>query len=727
MEKISLTSFATKHENPNVRRHSAHAESSGSYGNGLLSQINPNSLKSLQSGMSEVFQTLGQNYSSIPTNGILPNLQIRDSSADNIYIEAELLLELIAKQSLSITMLSQQQKISLFLYFFKYNKKIGRIIDLFVNIPLSGIELRYPDTIENEIVKDYIQDFFGETWDDLNFKEKIIRAYRDYRLFGTAAMLVSDDYQFSTIIRNKNNEGHKKELVLDPNDIKNSMKLHAKSLTLDKDVQRDIEDLTAKYNKDKNSITLDSKQSVIYAFLPNLQGEEIVKLAEGEYWFEKYTGLKFIKNIDPYEALNRSHNPDINFYIYSLQPDTRLLRSFQGVEQQNLNQIVKMLTNLGYSKSYLTKFTEDSKTIDIDSYPFSDSDCWIAVLDNKSAYSERDKSILNRVISQAVDMEVVARANRTKSNRAYKKTTLYNVDATGENFRTIEGLIHSAMSSDDSTYIIANKSITHDDVSLDAREILNLDDISAKAEEDLIAGLGMTDSLVSNGTDSYANSYLKLELLTTEFINDRNVLGDFIENQIFKPVAIKKGFFYKDSWGKVKVIYPRVSFGRINLARNGEDFQLLLSLASEGKLPYTYILKALNFDPEEMKNLIENEQLSVFNSAIKDMVSNVFTQNPSFAKIILKDEGQVKKILKELNIEVTEGELKAFIISLTERVMTKEDVDDIVNAYQEANPTAPTPPDMADDTLEPEGIQNENIPDEIGDTTSVVPDAVQES
>lgn len=655
---------------------------------GGLSSIDNTSIQNIRNNISKVYETLGHKFSSIQgANGnILPNIDIKDAGSDTLYIEAELLLEMLAKQTLSVTMLSPQQKISILLYFYKYNKKIGRIIDLFVNIPLSGMELKYPDTVDNQIVKDYIKDFFNNMWNDLNFKEVLTKAYRDRKLFGFGAILVSDDYSYSTMVANKLTGNVRKETMLDFNNIKESMTSVAKDLVQSGSDLEEIESITKKYKQHKNSITLESKKSVIFRYFPDMQGDDLIKLKQDEQWFEKYVGIKFIKNLDPYISLNRDSNTDINYYKYNLPTDQNLIKTFGGIQDENtITTIAQYLQNLGYSKSYLSLFTSDKKTVSLDSYGFSSTDCWVASFENGNAYSTKDKSILNRVFSQAIDIEVVAKANRSKSNRAYKNTTIYNTEAKGDDFTLIEGLIHQANSREGSTYIVTNKSVTASDISMDARQTVDLDSIGLKAEEDLISGLGMTDSLVG-GADSYANSYLKLELLTSEFIQERLDFAQFLEEQVFKPVAIKKGLFIRDTWGKIIPVYPKVTFGRISLARNSEDFSLLLSMASEGKLPYTYILKALNFDVEEMKTLLENEQSTIFNTQIKEFLSSKILENEKFGNLVLQDKNHIAKILNEMNIEISDKELEAFVDSLNDKVLTDEDVEDLVEKYNEEHP-----------------------------------------
>ena len=96
------------------------------------------------------------------TNNLgISSVQNYKADSELIYRQAEFIIEMLAKNRLTLTMLSVEQKLAIFLYLFKYHSKLGRIVELFVNIPLSGMELRYPEDVDNVIVKDYIKDFLN--------------------------------------------------------------------------------------------------------------------------------------------------------------------------------------------------------------------------------------------------------------------------------------------------------------------------------------------------------------------------------------------------------------------------------------------------------------------------------------------------------------------------------------------------------------------------------------
>jgi GNAT superfamily N-acetyltransferase len=526
----------------------------------------------------------------------------------------------------------------------------------------------------------YVKDFYNAMWAKVNMNRSLFRAYRDYRLFGFGALLVSDDYTFSTTLTN--GETYKKETILDFNDIEKSIKTLALSRKKDKNTLKVIDEITSKYLKNREDVTLEELQKVIYSFIPNYQDNNVVKRQDNEEWVEKYKGLKFVKNIDPFEALNRSTNDDIDFVSISLRGETRFKDLFsEGGNKLDESESIKVLRSLealGYSKSYIEGF-KDQETIDVNSYPYNDSNMWIAFIENEVSYSDTDKSILNRVLKESIDLVVVHKANRLKANRAYKNIYLFNSDVTGDNFTTIDGLIREAVNKDESSYIFTNKAISADNISFDSRELISVDDIAEKAEDTLLQGLGMVETLVG-GSDSYANSYLQLEMLGNQFTIERQILKKFIEEQILKPVAVKKGLYIKDEWGNIEYLYPRVEFDRLNLAHSSDDFQLLLDLASNKKIPYSYVVKALGFNIHEIERMLIEEQTSPLSEGVANFVTEKILENDNFAEIVIRDRGYLKGVVKALGLDATDSLLDKIVSAISkgdDEIPTEDIVEEV--------------------------------------------------
>jgi hypothetical protein len=186
---------------------------------------------------------------------------------------------------------------------------------------------------------------------------------------------------------------------------------------------------------------------------------------------------------------------------------------------------------------------------------------------------------------------------------------------------------------------------------MDAREQVDLQSYEEKAERDIYSSFGMPDALIG-GDDSYANSFMKMEMMTNEFQTVRLTLKKFVEDLIFKPIAIKKGFVITDDWGKPSPVFPSLKFDRITIARGTEDFSLLQDLAMSNKIPWRTLIEALNFDYEEVQSELKKEKLSMMNDAVGSIYDEAMGDKLS-AKL-LESKEFTKKIADLMGVKEIE-------------------------------------------------------------------------
>ena len=135
-----------------------------------------------------------------------------------------------------------------------------------------------------------------------------------------------------------------------------------------------------------------------------------------------------------------------------------------------------------------------------------------------------------------------------------------------------------------------------------------------------MVGLGMPDALLS-GSDTYSSSFLKVELLTNEYAKFRKDFAAFVENKIFKPISLRRGFVTKDDWGEPTLIYPSIRFDRMSIARGTEDFNLISQQVDNNRLPARALIESLGFDADDVQAELRRELTSMFNPAMRDMIS----------------------------------------------------------------------------------------------------------
>jgi len=74
----------------------------------------------------------------------------------------------------------------------------------------------------------------------------------------------------------------------------------------------------------------------------------------------------------------------------------------------------------------------------------------------------------------------------------------------------------------------------------------------------------------------YSGNKVQLEIMNISYLQFRDLLTTIIEDNIFKPIAMEKGFYEMDKYGRPRWIYPKVEFSRMALRDSGDLYDMLL-------------------------------------------------------------------------------------------------------------------------------------------------------
>src|SRR5208282_2298180 len=130
--------------------------------------------------------------------------------------------------------------------------------------------------------------------------------------------------------------------------------------------------------------------------------------------------------------------------------------------------------------------------------------------------------------------------------------------------------------------------------------------------------------LVLDGEWNHSNSRTQLELMNTVYTQFRDLITGIVEDQMFKPIAMKKGFYEMDRYGRPRWIVPKVTFSRMALRDSGDLYDMLFNLYSKGSLPVDIILEFLNIDAEDCKRKLEDNLFTVNDSKFNEALSAIY-------------------------------------------------------------------------------------------------------
>jgi hypothetical protein len=152
--------------------------------------------------------------------------------------------------------------------------------------------------------------------------------------------------------------------------------------------------------------------------------------------------------------------------------------------------------------------------------------------------------------------------------------------------------------------------------------LLDLSTEYEQTERRLLSGLGVTESLMS-GESLYSGDRLKLEVINTRYLHLREILQDYVEDSLFKPVARRMGFVEKDQWGQEVVLFPRLSFTRLPLRDSQDTFDAMFNLYQKGSISIDLILEMLNIDVDETKAKLERDLFTVNDAMFNEIIRSV--------------------------------------------------------------------------------------------------------
>jgi hypothetical protein len=267
----------------------------------------------------------------------------------------------------------------------------------------------------------------------------------------------------------------------------------------------------------------------------------------------------------------------------------------------------------------------------------------------KSQYEPLGVSIIERCINTLILLDKLRQAQTSIASR--HMTPMRVIWSDGLNSTDVDNLreqVDMALVDPDFS-IIANYEIHWEEMGSQGRLL----DISAEDENGLnriFAGLGVTREILT-GEGTYTGSKISLEIMNTQYLLFREVIQEYVENYLFKPIARKKGFIEYDDYGNEVLLYPRLSFTRLAIRDNEQFFDAVFQLYQKGSVSIDLMLDILNIDPDSTREKIEKDLFTVNDSVFNEVMRNIYT---SVAGPLVEKTDLVAKLADYLKLRVTE-------------------------------------------------------------------------
>ena len=474
-------------------------------------------------------------------------------------------------------------------FFYSFNEMVRRSIDLHSELPLSRIRLA-PPKCDDADKSAYIQTFFQNMCDRLGLFKKLLAFAHEYYLMGVVYLFLED--------------GSEAGPQDDP------------LFNIDDDLQ--MPDAAKAFRK-----KYDNKA-------PDYQGWERMQILPPD--MVKVTRWQFTDRIKA-ELL--------------VPTDTANLLRQGGMGPHAEQEVEEIMQDMPLD---LRDSLETGDPLEFETNPYLGSHL-VEIMRKTGDYEEAGSSILDSCLRSLLLMDKYRQAQSQIASR--HMTPMRVISAPKASFDDIEYLreqVDAALVDPDYS-IIANYDIEWNEMGADGR-ILSLGEEYAELEKRLSAGLGVTMGLLT-GEATYGGERISLEIINTQYMLFREIVQDFVENHIFKPVALKKGFWEYDKFGNKKLLIPTISFTRLALRDNDAVFNQLFDLYQKGSIPLSYILELLGLDPNSAKEEIEKDMLTVNDSRFNDLINAI---SQPVADQIAENTDIAKKIASYLKLNWKEVE-----------------------------------------------------------------------
>jgi hypothetical protein len=223
----------------------------------------------------------------------------------------------------------------------------------------------------------------------------------------------------------------------------------------------------------------------------------------------------------------------------------------------------------------------------------------------KSQYESRGISMLEPVLRSLVYKDKLRQAQTSIASRHMTPYRIIWADnMNSDQTEELREQVDLALMDPDYS-VITNFQVNWEERGADQR-LLNLDGEYEVTNRELYAGTGMTEGLLT-GESVYSGERTHLEVINQRFMLVRELLQEYIDEKLLKPMCARMGFVEEDEDGELTVIHPRLSFTRLTFRDNQDTFDILFNLYQKGSLDVDTIYEHLNLEPDTVREKLERD------------------------------------------------------------------------------------------------------------------------
>jgi hypothetical protein len=127
-------------------------------------------------------------------------------------------------------------------------------------------------------------------------------------------------------------------------------------------------------------------------------------------------------------------------------------------------------------------------------------------------------------------------------------------------------------------------------------------------------------------------------------------LKNYIERQLFMPLAERHGWFEVGAFGAKKYWYPQISFNRLTIRDNNEVFESLFQLYQKGSLNVDIIYELFNLNGDEVRDRLLQDAFTVKDPTFNRLLEEVHAE---VGRNLSQTTNVLERIASGLGLKIT--------------------------------------------------------------------------
>lgn len=503
---------------------------------------------------------------------------------------------------------SLREKREIYRHFYNSDPLVGQAIDLHTELPLSKVRLAtpHPRTCPEGFKSPdnygkYILDYFERMCDKIELFKRLITAVHHYWLDGNVFLFAEDG------------------AVDIPVEVGNKVERRQRAIL----------------NQDGTGTELEEEVVEPY---PDHEERDLA------YYQKHYKGWAklVVLPIDQVKLTTFSFTDKTRIELIPSDRDKALISQAKAGDE-NAQQMVEEIP------VEVREYLESGKLIPLGTDPDEGSFCY-HLAGRRGAGEDLGASLLDRCLRTLYYREKLRQAQTLIASRAMTpKRLIWGENLSELDVEDLREQVDMALVDPDFS-IITNYEVHWEDIGARDR-LLDLSTEYEITDKQLFAGLGVTESLL-NGESTFSGDRVKLEVLNTRYVLFREMIQEYVEKYLFRPVARRKGFVETDEWGNEVVIYPKLSFTRLALRDSQDTYDALFNLYQKGSLSIDVILEMFNIDPQDTKEKLERDMFTVNDATFNEVLRGVYGD---IGRKLVEETDVAQKIADYLKLKKTEA------------------------------------------------------------------------